>query len=366
MNSHEALDASSKRLCALPVQLMSIDGGVILVRGLTEICISGDKSAEAVSTVLTAASGAGITRRDLLEQFAAPEREMVDKLIQDLLSRSILVLADGPPVSDIETGLDVFYWHFGQTARTTAAKMSEKTIVIMGVNAISRRIAISLRSLGVERVEVVDFHILRNLRLYDTVGCLREDEWGTTPPVAYETWSEGLADQDLACLVATSDFGGPHLMREWNSFCVENGVHFLPVVLDRFTGSIGPLVIPGETACFECLRLRENANMDVPELERAAESGAADRQAVTGFHPAMANVTGELAAMELCKMYGGGVPWRSNRLIEVNLLVPSVISRQVLRLPLCPVCSPALKTSSVYLDNDSFVPGHQLNFHEFQ
>src|SRR6476660_9751148 len=107
MNSHEALDASSKRLCALPVQLMSIDGGVILVRGLTEICISGDKSAEAVSTVLTAASGAGITRRDLLEQFAAPEREMVDKLVEDLLSRSILVLVDGgPPVSGIETRMD--------------------------------------------------------------------------------------------------------------------------------------------------------------------------------------------------------------------------------------------------------------------
>jgi thiazole/oxazole-forming peptide maturase SagC family component len=184
--------------------------------------------------------------------------------------------------------------------------------------------------------------------------------------VAYETWAERLAEHEFSCLVATSDFGGPHLMLEWNRFCVENRLDFLPVVLERFTGTIGPLVIPGETACYECFRLRENANMDAPELERLPETGAAERQGVTGFHPAMANVLGELAAMELCKIYGGGMSWRPNRIIEVNLLGPEIFSRRVFKLPLCPVCSPAVKTSSVYLNKDSFVPGHEINFHDFK
>ena len=189
---------------------------------------------------------------------------------------------------------------------------------------------------------------------------------------AAPTWSGGLVaaetvgTEGVACLVATSDFGGSHLMRQWNSFCVEQGVHFLPVVLDRFIGTLGPLVIPGETACYECFRLRENANMDAPEIDRAPEVGAPDRQAITGFHPAMASVLGEVAALELCKFYGGGVPFRANRVIEINLLHPSMTPRRLFRLPRCPVCSPSLKTSSFYIDKDSFVPGNQLNFHEFR
>jgi bacteriocin biosynthesis cyclodehydratase domain-containing protein len=365
MNSHQKPDVSSDRLIALPVQLMSIDGGVILVRGVTELCISGERGAEVVHAVLAAASGEGVTRRDLVEQFAATDREMVGKLVDELVSRSILMRAGAQPKPDsIESGFDVFYWHFGQTARATLDRMSEKPIVLMGVNAISRQIALSLRSLGVERVQVVDFHTHRNLRMHDSAGNLKADEWPTVAPLAYDTWAEGLENQEFACLVATSDFGCPHLMREWNRFCVENRVHFLPVMLERFTGTIGPLVIPGETACYECLHLRENANMSAPEIGRIVELGPAEQQAVTGFHPAMANVLGELAAMELCKIYGGGIPWRTNRIIEVNLLAPSLFSRQLLKLPLCPVCSPALKTTSVDPYKDLLVPAQHINFHD--
>jgi bacteriocin biosynthesis cyclodehydratase domain-containing protein len=362
-----ALDVTSDRLCALPVQLLSVEGSVILSRGAVELWVSGERATEVVPAVLAAASGEGLTRRDLVEQFAASDREMVAKLVDDLISRSILVRSgDQPPADKVESALDVFYWHFGQTTRATLDKINEKPIVLIGVNTISRRIAASLRSIGAERVQVVDFHLLRNMRLHDSSGTLKVDEWPADPPVPYDAWAEKLGEQDLACLVATSDFGGPHLMLEWNSFCVENRVHFFPIVLDRFIGTIGPLVIPGETACYECFRLRENSNMDAPELERVPESGAAERQAVTGFHPAMANVLGDLAAMELCKIYGGGMWWRPNRVIEVNLLGPAIFPRRVLKLPLCPVCSPAVTTSSVYLGKDSFVPGHEINFHDFQ
>ena len=367
MSPQPAQDASLDLLCALPVQLLNVEGAVILSRGVVELWISGERAVEVVPAVLAAASGAGVTRRDLVEQFAAPDRELVEKLVDDLISRSILVRSgDQPPADRAESALDIFYWHFGQTARATLDKISEKPIVIIGVNTISRQIAASLRSIGAERVQVVDFHLLRNLRLHNSSGNLKADEWPADPPVPYDAWAEKLGEEEFACLVATSDFGGPHLMLEWNSFCVENRIHFFPVVLDRFTGTIGPLVIPTETACYECFRLRENSNMDAPEIERAPELGAAERQAVTGFHPAMANVLGDLAAMELCKVYGGGISWRPNRLIEVNLLGPTILSRRVLKLPLCPVCSPAVKTSSVYLNKDSFVPGHEINFHDFQ
>ena len=147
--------------------------------------------------------------------------------------------------------------------------------MLLGVNTISERIALSLAALGVTQVRVVDFHVLRNMRLYGGDGALLPAAWHGPRPLEYDEWAGSLATDGIGCLVATSDFGGPHLMRDWNRFCVEESVQFMPVVLDKFVGTIGPLVIPGETACYECFRLRENANMDAPEIERAAEKGAA-------------------------------------------------------------------------------------------
>ena len=367
MNEEHHSDKPPGRLRALPVQVIAADGAVILVRGVAEIRIGGRRAMEVVPMLLDAASGEGSTRREIVERFAAPDREEVEKLIDELLKRSVLVGAgDQPAATGVESSLEVFYWHFGQTFDETVNKLNEKSFVLMGVNTISRQIACALDSLGAARVQVVDFHILRNLRLYGEAGNLLPDEWVGPAPISYDAWISGLGSEEIGCLVASSDFGGAHLLRQWNEFCVENRVHFLPVILNRFIGSIGPLVVPGETPCYECLRLRENSNMIAPELERAAESSAADRQAVTGFHPAMTKVLGELAAMELCKMYGGGLPWRNGRLIEVNLLGPDIFSRRILKLPRCPVCSPTLESSSVYIDKESFVPGHQLNPHEFR
>lgn len=165
------LDASSERLSALPVQVMSVEGGVLLVRGVKEICITGENVEHLVGEVLTAASGSGVTRRDLVERFPATERETVRKLIDDLVSRSILVPAGNSPGPDaVESGLEVFYWHFGQTAAATIDGINRKRIVLLGVNSISRRMVSTMRSIGVTNVRVVDFHILRNLRMRDSAG----------------------------------------------------------------------------------------------------------------------------------------------------------------------------------------------------
>jgi len=361
------LDVSLERLIALPVQVISVEGGVLLVRGVKEIYITGENAEHLVSVVLTAASGSGVTRRDLIEKFAATERETVSKLIETLVSRSILVPAGNSGVPDaVESGLEVFYWHFGQTAAVTIDNINKKRIAVLGVNSISRSMVSALRSIGVANVKVIDFHILRNLRMHDPVGNLLPEEWPLPSPLTYEEWSESLEQEEISCLVATCDFGGTDLMLEWNRFCVETGCHFLPVVQDRFTGTIGPLVIPGETPCYACLLLRQNSNIIAPARERLAETSAPDRQAVIGLHPAMTAVLGQLAAMELCKLYGGGIPWYASRLIEMNVLGPTIVSRNVLKLPLCPVCSPATKISSAYLSKDSFVPGQLLNFHDFR
>lgn len=356
------------KLRCLPAQIVSIPNGVIIVRGCTEVKIGGERAAEVVQTIVAATSTTGATRSQIIEMFAGPDRPAVDELVGHLIAKRLLATSEesGPPADRPETNDEIFYWHFGEKAEIVLERLASKHIVIMGVNAISRHLLGALRAAGAGRVEVVDYHMLRNLRFYDDAGFLQPAQWAgwLEPPLAYDEWSAGLDPDSIDCLVATSDCGGWQLMREWNEWSVANRRQFLPVVLDRMIGFVGPLVIPGETPCYECARARENANMDDPDSQRATEPHAPMRQSVIGFHPSMANIAADVAAMELTKFYSGALPSRVGRLIEVNLLATTMRARKLLKLPRCPVCSPAVRRSAANATRNDFVPGHQLNYHE--
>jgi len=345
-----------ERLKALPVQLVEVDDGVILRRGCTQLMVSGPEAAKTVGMILTAAYGAGITVEEARAASAAPLRDDVEDLIVKLRERLILVPGDAeaPPPPQQETELEVFYWHFGTRPEQVAQRIQQKRIAILGVNTISRRLATVLAETGVAGVEVIDFPLLRNLRLFDDRGRLNAGAWGVPgkSPLAFETWADG-ASESMDCLVATSDFGAQQIMRDWNRFCVQYKQHFFPVVLQDVIGYVGPLVVPGETACFECLRGRQNANMDDPKSARAAEDRAFQGQMVNGFHPSLASVLGDFAAIELTKFYSGSIPAsRAGSLIEVNLLYPELNIRRVLKVPRCAVCSNLNRRSSASVTKD--------------
>ena len=130
-------------------------------------------------------------------------------------------------------------------------------------------------------------------------------------------------------------------------------VWFFPVLLQDLIGYVGPLVVPGRTACFECLRARQNACMDAPGVQRAAEGDSAKALA---YHPSMPSILGDVAALEITKLLGGVPPPQHSRLIEVNLLAPAIETRTVLKLPRCPVCGALETRPSVSTKRRAFQP----------
>jgi bacteriocin biosynthesis cyclodehydratase domain-containing protein len=355
------LAPQAPKLKRLPVQVIETKGGVILKRGSVEMKIDGERAAEVVQTVLVMTGEDGATPEEIGALFAAPARPAVLQLVKRLEARRFLVPANGTSEPDeaLESNLDVLYWHFGEETEQVTHRLSTRRITIMGVNCISRQLAAALQAGGLETVEVVDDPGLCNLRLFDRNHQVNAAQWpdAVPAPQAYDAWMDDLDPQSLGCIVATSDFGGLHLMRRWNEFCVEHNCHFLPVVLQNMVGYVGPLVVPGETPCFECLRARQNAHMDDPESQRAAEHAAFEGQAVAAFHPSMASVLGDIAAIELSKFYGGWMPQRlTGNLIEVNLLSTQMKTRKVLKVPRCRVCSSLNRHALVNIDKAVFLP----------
>jgi bacteriocin biosynthesis cyclodehydratase domain-containing protein len=358
------LQLTSNKLRALPVQVIEIDDGVLLKRSCTEIKIMGEGALNVIGAILDASGGEGIEREELLDLFGPAARPEIEMLVDQLVQRRLILAGDEADTlhrNGIESSQEVFYWNFGRAETEVVEQIDKRRIVIVGVNDISHRIAASFERSGFGNFEVVDYPLLRNIRMFDDDGNLRSDGWSLPEkePIPYGEWASGLDPESFDCLVATSDFGGLQLMRQWNAFCVANNRHFFPVVLQNLIGYIGPLVVPGQTACFECLRARQNSNMDDANVRRLAEPWAYEGQRVNGFHPSMASILGDIAAVELGKMYGGWLRSRSiGTLIEVNLIATLLETRKVLRVPRCSVCSRLQWQSSTSPEKNIFMPGH--------
>jgi molybdopterin-synthase adenylyltransferase len=350
-----------QRFKALPVQLVDLPDGIIVKRGCTEFKISGSEARAVLEAILAAGAGEGATCEEICELFPLYARATVASLVEQLSFRRILVNRDQTASikDEIEDSIDIFHWHFGKETQSIVNKLNSYRFAILGVTCITRQFVSALAELKLSNFEVIDYPLLRNLRLFGDAGTIEADHWplALKSPLTYEQWEENLETIPYDCVIATSDFGYSPALIDWNRFCIQRNLHFLPVVLHNLIGYVGPLVIPAETACFECLQTRQNAHMHAPFLQRASEQRAFEGQAITGFHPSMTSTLANIAAFELSRFYGGVLPKpQVGTLIEVNLLNTQVTARKVLKVPRCVACSPLRKRSSVNPYTSPFVP----------
>ncbi|MEW6366121.1 MAG: TOMM precursor leader peptide-binding protein [Acidobacteriota bacterium] len=356
-----------RRLRSFTVQLIEQSDGVLILRGNRRLRVTGEGAAEATQIIFTATSEDGIPLEQLLELFPGPDRDPAEKLIERLLGASFLIYSDGPlqpPLDRMEDEQDIFYWTYGVGASTVRKNLDQFGILVAGVNRITRRLCEAIQLCGISKYQVIDDNLLRNARLFDADGRLRPEEWPS--PLHAPIGNEGrLRDIDLSgigCLIAASDAGGQYYLRDWNRYCVDNKLVFLPVVLRDAVGLVGPIVVPGDTACLECLRLREDSNLGDPPAMRAGEAHAFHAQIVNGMLPSMASILGDIAAMETVKFFSRLLPWRVGHLVEVNLMAPELQVRRVLRVPRCPVCGPLSRTPSQSPLKLSFVPANYTDY----
>jgi len=340
---------------AFPVQLISVPGGVVLKRGCTEIKIGGEGSQRVIRILLAATSAHGASKADLLALFSSEDQPKIEHLIDELLQKRILSTCDlsGAQKQGKETSQEIFYWHFGACIDDIHQRLSKVRLVILGVNTISRRLAVALHNAGINNFKIIDHPHLRKVHLFEASGTLKSGAWpkDLTPP---RDLHETLDPEKIDCVVATCDFGLSPVVNEFNTWCIENNRHFFPVILHNVIGYIGPLVVPGETACFDCLQARHNSHLLNHADHDALKKVSFEGQHTVGFLPCMSGGLAEFAVMELCKFYGDLFQPKVGNLIEINLLAPYLISRKVLKIPRCPTCSP-LRTRPSVTPNKSLI-----------
>ncbi|HYI39563.1 MAG TPA: TOMM precursor leader peptide-binding protein [Allosphingosinicella sp.] len=175
---------------------------------------------------------------------------------------------------------------------------------------------------------------------------------------AIRLWGSGLLHTALASLLeeagvaCTSDEAAPvdgdHLivncldipddarLREVNRRAVEADAAFLPVVLDRHVVSIGPLILPRATACYECVYHRVRAGRrSLEAFEAATERDHRPSGLAARFAAASA------AAVIVRFLTGSAFDLHTAHVTRHNLLTGVSGHTVALKVPRCPVCGQA-------------------------
>jgi bacteriocin biosynthesis cyclodehydratase domain-containing protein len=330
------------------LQLITIDSDrVVLKRGVHEFMVRGQKIADAVAALLELLDGTK-SREQIIASFSADQRAQIDQVLTALVARGFCS-ETREPAAEVEGAASdlqaAFYRNFGATARPTPERLAAATVVIVGVNGVTRSLVRSLLECGVGKL-VLHRHPALDNHLLPT-------HWATGPSellaqaggrlVVEEKKLDlsGLAGATLLC--AASDFGEAEALLEQNRMALAAGKPFLPMWLEEITGVVGPLNYPRETACLRCYRLRADSNdprYDVRRAVRRHITGDPEAAQSIGFLPPMASVVGEIAAMQVLACLGEFVPIDVvGRIIEIGLVSFHSAVRRVLKVPRCPDCS---------------------------
>jgi bacteriocin biosynthesis cyclodehydratase domain-containing protein len=249
-----------------------------------------------------------------------------EKLVSNLIRQRFIIASAEADDRGKEGETGILEWELGALPKPALPQ----SVLLLGVNRLSRALVTILGREPLIELKWADIPSLRSGRLD------ADQAMATIGPDDAIAWIVKGAPK---LVVATCDFGGQDLLREWNKIAVINQIPFFPVQLDNWQGVLGPLVIPGESPCLECVRARENSNFENPAAVREAESYAQLLSSHSGGHPTFPTTIANLAAFMIDSYLGGFLrPGAHAELVEVDLLVPAMVTHKVLRLPRCPVC----------------------------
>ncbi|MGI9111819.1 MAG: TOMM precursor leader peptide-binding protein [Gaiellaceae bacterium] len=187
-------------------------------------------------------------------------------------------------------------------------------------------------------------------RLEAAVVAVVGDDDVLTEPLARLLRAAGVGDvrqhstgsPDLT--VVLSSPADPAMLEAWNQRALHNGLVWLPAGdFDGATATIGPLVIPYETGCHECLLLRSGSTSGcaaelagLRSVRRACLIPAPVESLVLA---ATAHLAIRWIALRDPALAGTVVTVETAASLEVR-------SHTLLRVPRCPACSPTRNTSS--------------------
>jgi bacteriocin biosynthesis cyclodehydratase domain-containing protein len=290
-------------------RLVENDDRLLLEHGQSVVVLEGAAVQKLLPHLLRLLDGTR-TVAELVDRLGAAAQPAIEHALETLASRGLLV--EGPRVEpDVQATAYAFAATHSLAPARVVARLRTAVIGIVG--------------------EAVAGAEISRLLLAAGVGEVRRRSWG-----------EG---DEVDLVIATPAANEISLLGSWNRTTLADGTRWLPVrPFDGRLAAVGPLVIPGESCCYECLLLRRAANLeygdDLTRIEGALLAATAD--------PAFEALVVALAAHVVLRWIAGHDRTVPGVLYAVELQpLPAITDHKVLRVPRCPVCSSAEQLAPV-------------------
>jgi len=249
------------------------------------------------------------TLADLSDRLGVAVRPAIELALELLAAHGLLV--EGPDAPrEVRSAAHTVAAAYGLTPAVATERLAGATVGVVGAAPAGAEIARLLHSSGIGDV----------LRL----------SWRGTDAVKSRA-------VDLAVVAPAVDEGDA--LPGWNRLALDRKIRWLAVrPYDGRLASVGPLVVPGESCCYECVLLRRGANVeyggDLADIEAAPVAATADAGA-DAFVIAL--------AAHLVVRWIGGRDTTVPGVLHVVETQPalSLSEHHVLRVPRCCACSVA-------------------------
>jgi len=339
------------------------DSGVVLHSELGTLVLEGREVANIAARVLALLNGSS-TCEDIVASFSEDLRENVRLMLEILERQGLLDSIDEPPANPFQSHLKAqarFFRYLSGDSANGLEKLTGSRVLIVGSEPSGIVAARELAAAGVGKLHMSTNNELpedaspEQLQAFEHSSAQElSHELSTSAPwcrvtVGSQKGAEALLAEcsvvpwDLLIgAMSPDDLAGRW---KWARLANQGKLPSLFASYNSLECFVGPLVIPGKTACWNCARLRLLANAEYPWAAHALQHTLLkvnhNRPIVSAFCP-MASLSGQLLALEALKFLSGF----TQSLIEGQVLVQNLITLKaslhpVIPLPWCEVCGGA-------------------------
>ncbi len=260
---------------------------------------------------------------DILDQFEGSDRTEVGQAIAGLYDDGVVVdIQKGP--SDSLRG----YRAVDPTIEGDGQSPSGSVLVVNS-GQIGRMVADDLSGLSFDRLSM-----LTRSSAEPGEGTAGTD--GAIDRLPSDTTIRD-AVQGMDYVVYTTDRPDNGLGRRVNRITFDQGIPSISARLLGLDGQIGPTVIPGHSACYDCYDRRARATMAAEYTRGMGKTGSTGVQPL----PAHARILAGWLVTDLVRLVGAGTGFTVGGVIHFDFFDMTIEPNPVLKLPRCPTCGVA-------------------------
>ena len=279
------------------------DGRIVLEYAQSAVVFDGAATARLLPALLPLLDGEH-SFGDIVATLGEPAAPAIEQALE-LLADHRLLTSPLPAAADDTLRFLLATDRRGADPADLAASLGQARVALAGSAGVGEELARVLRCSGIRRIEY---------------GSLTERPQGRPEIVVVAPAAVELRELD-----------------EWNRQCLSEGTTWLALLpCDGRTAPIGPLFVPGETACYDCFRIRRASTSGYAEEFWSLEASPAEAPDALPLRRAVAGIAGWLVLRWLVGR-DASLPGVVHAL-EIGSSL-SLAAHHVWRVPRCPSCS---------------------------